>query len=296
MKHWGWRRWLIVPVWLFWTGAAVAEPAAVATKRPFLWKVQSDRGTAYLFGSLHAARPEMYPLDERIYRAFDDSDKLVLEADISGEKVFGMAGQMLAKAMYPAGDSAEKHLSPATFEQLQARCAKLGLPAAQFKPWFLAMMLEALALESAGMGMQHGMELHFLARGQGRKPILELEGANAQIDMLESLTDKEQDLFLKHTLESVDKLGEALEQMLAAWNAGDDQQLDKFLRESLKEVPDFASIYKKLFDDRNEKMAVKVEEYLNAGGTYFVVVGAGHLVGETGLLQVLGKKYQVTRP
>lgn len=264
-------------------------------KRPFLWKVQSDQGTVYLFGSIHAAKPEMYPLDERVYRVFDESETLALEVDISNEKIFAMAGQMMTRAMYPPEDNLANHLTPAAYAKATAALGKLGLPIDQFKPWFLAMMLEALSLESAGLGMQHGMELHFIARGAGRKPILELEGAEAQIALLDGLTDPQQELFLIQIIDNLDKLGESIEKMLTAWNAGDAHQLARFLQESLKDSPEFVPVYRKLFDDRNQRMAVRIAEYLKTGRTHFVVVGAGHLVGEGGLLELLGKQYKVTQ-
>jgi uncharacterized protein YbaP (TraB family) len=37
----------------------------------------------------------------------------------------------------------------------------------------------------------------------------------------------------------------------------------------------------------------KIEELLKTDKTYFIVVGAGHLVGKRGLLQLLGKDHQV---
>lgn len=292
MNRWSWRQTSVVLIALLWSGATQADALPAKVKRPFLWKIESARGTVYLFGSLHAARADMYPLDPRVYQAFDASDKLVLEADISGDKMLGMAGLMLAKAMYPAGDSLEKHIPKKLCDEVTAKFDKLGMPATQFKPWFLAMMLEALELEESGLGVQNGMELHFIARAQGRKPILELEGAAAQINLLDSFTDKEQEVFLARTLESLHHLGEELNQMLQAWNTGDDQALAQFLQQS--DTPDFASVNKKLFTDRNVKMAAKIEGYLQSGGKYFVVVGAGHLVGHDGLLHLLAQKYKVS--
>ncbi|MFQ5733566.1 MAG: TraB/GumN family protein, partial [Planctomycetaceae bacterium] len=50
--------------------------AADKAKKHFLWKVESDKGTVYLLGSVHAAKKELYPLDKVIRTAFDDSDKV----------------------------------------------------------------------------------------------------------------------------------------------------------------------------------------------------------------------------
>ena len=53
------------------------------------------------------------------------------------------------------------------------------------------------------------------------------------------------------------------------------------------------SLFVKLFDERNKQMATKIEDLLRTEKTYFVVVGAGHLVGKNGLLQLLGKNHPV---
>lgn len=43
---------------------AVGVQPSHAQDQLFLWKVTSDAGTAYLYGSIHLATPEMYPLDD----------------------------------------------------------------------------------------------------------------------------------------------------------------------------------------------------------------------------------------
>jgi uncharacterized protein YbaP (TraB family) len=37
-------------------------------------------------------------------------------------------------------------------------------------------------------------------------------------------------------------------------------------------------------------MSSRIEEYLGAGGTYFVIVGAAHIVGEKGIVELLERK------
>ncbi len=37
-------------------------------------------------------------------------------------------------------------------------------------------------------------------------------------------------------------------------------------------------------------MASKIEDYLNAKEIYFVIVGAGHLVGNQGIIEILKRK------
>jgi uncharacterized protein YbaP (TraB family) len=49
-------------------------------------------------------------------------------------------------------------------------------------------------------------------------------------------------------------------------------------------------MYEKLLYTRNKNMVSKITEYLQTHETYFVIVGAGHLVGERGIVELLRKR------
>ena len=97
--------------------AVRAAEVTRSAKRLFLWKVTSGQGTAYLLGSIHVAKPEIYPLDERIQKASEASDALVAEVDASEDKMPALAGMMIQKAVYPPDDSLERHISKNLYEQ-----------------------------------------------------------------------------------------------------------------------------------------------------------------------------------
>ena len=66
--------------------------------------------------------------------------------------------------------------------------------------------------------------------------------------------------------------------------------------EAINENPAYIKIYEKLFFERNIKMTNKILSYLKSSESYFVIVGAGHLIGEKGIVRLLEKKgYEVTR-
>jgi uncharacterized protein YbaP (TraB family) len=176
-----------------------------------------------------------------------------------------------------------------------ARVAKLGLPAAQarqMKPWFLAMTITLAELQKLGVDPALGIDMHFLKSAKD-KQIAELESAEGQIDLLDGLSEKLQEDFLRYTLDDVDNVSKHIDQMIAAWTSGDTKATEDFILQAIKESPQLQPIWEKLFDDRNQSMAAKIESLLNTGKTYFIVVGAGHLVGKTGLLELLGKNHAV---
>jgi len=52
-------------------------------------------------------------------------------------------------------------------------------------------------------------------------------------------------------------------------------------------ISGFPSLARRLIDVRNQNWLPKIDSYLRGGQTYFVVVGAGHIGGPTGLLALL---------
>ena len=76
---------------------------------------------------------------------------------------------------------------------------RLGLTIEQFtrsKPWFLAMTIEVLQLQQLGYSPEHGIDLYFARQGPREEKIVELESFDYQINLLNSLSDREQELFL----------------------------------------------------------------------------------------------------
>jgi uncharacterized protein YbaP (TraB family) len=274
----------------------VRPGAAHAESKPAMWKVTSAKGTAYLLGSIHVARPDLYPLAKPIEDAFSASDALVVEVDASDANA--LAATMVTRAAYAGSDTIRQHVSAELLDQVAKRFARHGLPMAQLermKPWFLAVSITSLELQKVGVAPEYGVDLHFLEQAKGRKEIVELESAESQIQVFDGFDDRQQELFLRYTMKDLDDLGQHLEELVTAWKTGDATKLAKLLNEAVTEAPELRPIYEKLFDERNRLMANRLEELLGARRTYFVVVGAGHLLGDSGLVGALGRKYRVER-
>jgi uncharacterized protein YbaP (TraB family) len=85
-----------------------------------------------------------------------------------------------------------------------------------------------------------------------------------------------------------------LGKLTQAWTSGDTKAMESILTKSVSEDGRLAFILEKLVYERNRKMVSKIEDYLKEKETYFVMVGAGHLVGDRGIIEILkGKGYLV---
>jgi uncharacterized protein YbaP (TraB family) len=260
--------------------------------KSFLWKVQSKTSTLYLLGSIHFLKQENYPLNPGIEKAFAQSNSLVVEADISDPGKFN-SDKMLLSAVYPENDSLENHISRETYEFVKKEAGKLGMPPeliARQKPWFLALTLEALQLMKLGFDPAYGIDAYFLSKAQGSKKILELEGVNEQLNLLSSFSDKDQELFLVYTLRDLNILGNETTGLIKAWSTGNANGIESIITRTVREDRRLDPIFKRLLDDRNKGMVSTIEGYLKTRETYFVVVGAGHLVGDNGIVRMLKEK------
>ncbi len=262
---------------------------AYSSSNNFLWEVRSSTSTVYLLGSIHFFKKELYPLNKRIEKAFDDSDFLVVEANINDITKVDI-GPLVEKAFYAGEDTLANHVSSKTYELVISEAGRLGLPLELIykqKPWFLALTLSALELMHLGFDPGFGLDVHFLSQAQGRKEVLELESVDYQIELLSGFSDEEQEIFLYSTMMNANIMRKDMDSILEAWKNGDAGGIQSVLEKSMRGDADMTSIAEKMFYGRNRDMTSKIERFLKTEKTYFVVVGAGHLVGKDGIVEIL---------
>ena len=258
-------------------------------EKNFLWRVQSKRNTVYVLGSIHLLKKDIYPLSRTIEGAFEKSDFLAVEANVNDISRLDI-GKLMESAFYPGGDSLEKHVSGKTFSLIKEETARAGLPMELVynqRPWFLGLTLESIELMKSGYDPNYGIDKYFLSKAEGRKKISELESLDYQINLLAGLNDEEQELFLLYTLRELRILVQEVDKLVDAWKSGAVDKMESAITKSLAEDRRFHTIYDKLIYKRNRNMAQKIEGYLKTNGTYFVVVGAAHLLGDKGIIQLL---------
>jgi uncharacterized protein YbaP (TraB family) len=77
---------------------------------------------------------------------------------------------------------------------------------------------------------------------------------------------------------------------MAAWRTGDSGTIASIFSKSIENDEALKAIHRKIMTDRNRNMARKITAYLKSGRKIFVVVGAGHLVGDEGIIELLKKE------
>ena len=87
-----------------------------------------------------------------------------------------------------------------------------------------------------------------------------------------------------------------MDRLVGSWKRGDAAALNKLvIEDELAKNPEYGELFERMFDDRNHDMTEKILALQREGGTYFVVVGAGHLVGKEGIIALLARQGQQPR-
>jgi uncharacterized protein YbaP (TraB family) len=265
-----------------------------------LWQVHSpalaEKGISlHLFGSIHVGKPDFYPLPPPVETLFREADHLVFEVDPSVASDPQVAFRMQMQGLLPAGQTLDTVVTPRTLTDLRIVLDKLGIPIANLmtmKPWMITLLLTNLQVGALGYDATWGLEAYFMRNMTPGTEILELESLQAQINLLDGL---DQDAFLGYSLREFDSNEDLMMDLVDAWRCGDHEVLGQVLS-SAETSADFSPaeealaerLHEQMFTRRNAQMTARIRSLAADGsGAYFVVVGAGHLLGDDSILQML---------
>jgi uncharacterized protein YbaP (TraB family) len=91
-------------------------------------------------------------------------------------------------------------------------------------------------------------------------------------------------------LNDLNSLEKNIDILITAWKNGDVRRMESLIGQGGKDDRTAASMYEKLIYERNRNMAQKIEDFLKTNETCFVIVGAGHLMGDKGIVEILKNK------
>lgn len=258
-----------------------------ATTKSCLWEVSSSQATVFLLGSVHILKHDTYPVSPAAKKALLQSKVVVLEVDLDEIDSFS-SQQLLREKGFLHGEILEDTISPKALSLVIEKTEELGLSFDQirsFKPWLLMVTLTTTKLRKLGFDPIHGVDRYFFDQAKRRnKEILSLESIEYQLDRLDGMSTKTQELVLLQTLEELDVVGEKFDEILMAWSKGEVEALEALLFESFE---DFPVVFQRLITDRNKNWMPKIQRFLDQTGTTLVVVGAAHLLGPEGVVQLL---------
>ena len=239
--------------------------------------------------------PDDAALPPGFARAYTDSARLVMELDLGKFDPMEAMTWMMDHGTLPAGTNLRGVLGEQRYGRVSAAAIGLGLPMAaldSLAPWVVGIEISDLAYEHEGYDPEQGVEEQLVRRAEkDGKPTAGLETMPEELSSLTGLSSADQIRMLDQTVDDLKDLKSDMRDVTSAWRRGDAARLAALLS---SEYNSFPSLYKPLVTDRNRRWLPQLEELLRANDNSLVVVGALHLVGQEGLLDLLRKKgYQI---
>jgi len=279
-------------------GCATAVPEAGCstqpgsrTSAPLMWRVDEpvNGGVLYLFGSIHFDIEGASQFPDEVEAAYARSDELVVEIDVSDAARAELTAKMGERGRFETPTKLADVLSPRTLERLQEYLKERELPFSLvegMKPWYITNVLVVMELREGGYEAEHGVDLQFIRRSDG-KPLVEIESADEQLDLLDRLPLRIQEGMLWDALDQSREFDRATDQLIDAWRHGDERTLRELVFRPIGEGADFELFYEAIFFGRNETMTQRLAELTRDGKTRFVVLGVGHMLGPRGIPSLL---------
>ena len=255
-----------------------------------VWKVEGEKATVYLAGSIHVLRKEDYPLPAAYDAAYADSSRLAFELPPGAASDPKTAMAMMAAGSYPAGETMDDHLSEDALKELNAYLKKSGMPAQlkTMRPWLFSVAISMQEMLKLGANPDIGVDKHYEDRAKkDKKPAEGLESVEDQVSVFSTLTEEQQEQMLVKTLAELSEVGDVFKGMLESWKTGDAEGLHRLMT---KEADDFPELMEALLDKRNANWMEQITGYIEGDENVMVIVGAGHLSGEGSVIDLLEKK------
>ena len=169
----------------------------------------------------------------------------------------------------------------------------------KFKLGFINSYISLLATTELNM-TESGVDNYFLTLAhEENKEIISLETYEEQMDLILNYSDE---IYINQINESIDNYEEmkkSLKELYQSYINEDIKKLEELINEDSSVEEDNYTLEEKeyikaMYSDRNIKMANNIEQFLSENKEVFMIVGAAHVLGDDGIVDLLqNKNYKI---
>jgi uncharacterized protein len=278
----------------------IAAAIDAATPRGPLYTFEKNGKTHTLMGTLHIGKAAWFPMDWGVIAPLVGAQTLVMEANLADANELQSA--YARYALEPQGGPNWQALPRPVREKAGAVARELNFPETEMlkqKPWMAALTLSLLANVRDGYTSDAGTEMFLTAVVTPRgTPIVALEGFGKQLALFDGMNEPLKREFVQQALDDIasGKASQTVAELVRAWESGQLGLLEAALLAEYdpSSAPD-RFFLEELITKRNREMAEKIDA-LAADKRLFVGVGALHLAGKQGLVELLRAKGYTVKP
>ena len=266
-----------------------------------LWQIDGNglQEPSYLYGTIHMIDKESFYYPAGVLTAFEDAEKVAFEVDLDDMFDMSKAMGMMTKAFMADGKTLKDLYSAEDYAVVNGHFQELGLPMMileKLKPMFLTVFATGDVDISGGFGgaesstKSYEMELYALAQ-EAKKDVEGLETIEYQLSVFDSIPLEYQAEMLLETIKTSDTEDDSFKEMVDMYVNQNINDMITFMSEEEEGIAGFEDV---LLYTRNKNWIPVISEKM-AANQYFFAVGAGHLAGKDGVIDLLKKAgYKLT--
>lgn len=261
-----------------------------------LWKISGNGldNPSYLYGTIHIINKKDFFVTENTQKAIDDAERMTFEINMEDMNDMSALMSVMMNAFMKDGGSLKAILSDEDYALVEEKFKKLGLPLMMFdkvKPMFTSMMAEmdmsGAGNPMSGSGDVTGYETEFMKIAQQQKmEMAGLETIEYQMSMFDSIPYEAQAKMLVDGIKAgEDAKGDSkeMEQMLENYKSQNLNALANLISDEDGGIGEYEDI---LLSNRNKNWIPLMTKQMKEKKTFFAV-GAGHLPGKQGVINLL---------
>ncbi|NJN35119.1 MAG: TraB/GumN family protein [Saprospiraceae bacterium] len=278
------------------TNKASATAPKTQNEKALLWEISGKdlKKPSFLYGTIHMIPKEDFFLTDATKKNFETSARVVFEIDMKEMSNPMVLLGIMSKAMMIGGKKLSDLISTEDYGIVKNKFDSIGMPLKMFermKPMFLSVMLgndgEKMSLDGK-TGNTTSYEMEFLRLGETQKKEFGgLETVEFQMSMFDSIPYQAQADMLVKTVKSGNSGGDEYKKMVDIYKKQDIEAMSKMLGES--DESDLGQYETMLIVNRNRNWIPIMNRMMAEKPTFFAV-GAGHLGGELGVVNLLRKE------
>jgi len=292
---------------LFILGVANAQTKP-ETPKSVLWEVSGkDIKTSYIFGTMHLMPKDDFLIDAPTKKSFDAAEQAVFEIDMKDmENPMALMG-MMGKMMMPGDTTIKDLISDEDYKLLKSKFDASGFPLEMMqnmKPMFLSMLTDGDAMkglsgtpggdDEKNKTMSYELEFSKLAKTVN-KPTAGLETMDFQMGLFDSIPLKVQADMLVDGLKNKNDGKDEMKDMVKIYLNKDIEKMSGLISQDKSSKNSMASFEAMFLNNRNANWISKIEKLMRDKSS-FIAVGAAHLGGAKGVLNLLKLKGYTIKP
>jgi uncharacterized protein YbaP (TraB family) len=265
------------------TGALlVSLLASFFTNSQLLYEIKSKDGqhTSYLFGTIHMMPKEQFNIDSTLTAAFNKSSMIAMEVDLNMD--LAQKIELAKETILPEGKTLRNICTDAQYQLIYTYALdsmhmskKKFKRYSRLKPFFFSSVMLQESLEDT---KSYELEFGEMAK-KGSKKTMGLESIQVQMQTINTVSLEDQVRMLIDGMNQTQGYDAMLSNYLS-------ESIDALYIDIITESEGFPNFIENFLNKRNSQWIPVITDQIERENT-FIAVGAGHLPGPKGVLELL---------